>query len=581
MGTKKLKKRSSAGSRFVLCPAGCGRHIPENGVNLHLDKCIQEQEEEQERASRPIQEQVAVTQDTTPEKYNDSTAKDSPDAQDDEISNSSPSVKTPSAGRDDMTSASTDKPYATHAGEVQPDEQKQVTPEATGRDSSSAGPNAFAHMMEQSKRIFSQNEKQTLKETFCLCDNEYLLLTFEGRSSQPVQERLQWSSGVNVRDRMHTATTLEAATAPRQVELAICSFIPSHTAPIRLVRQHSRLSVPVLKSILQKCIRRRRPLPAVRVAMELIDKSLGDLLRRLPVIILEDSSLHPDFGLLVWLMIAYSKDYVLPPQLVIRVLQIVFEVASCQWSDPLVQSSQEGEGDEPQYAGVSLSSFHEASESLPKSAEEMIWSILVRAEYGGMKGDIRMLHKYADLWKRRFSSGSAPDPVASQFRESNPEAAASSDVEWCSVPMLMHRRAKEQSEDRVASLCATGIDQLRMEDICIEGVDFHCSAVMDHLLSDNELVGICHDLLVLSEQRDTSQIPATAEGRRSWLEGIFKQCMWTFSSGVNRRRPLMSSTAHGKSAEKDPAAYSNMWAELLAPRVRDFQQKYVQDRLAR
>jgi len=62
-----------------------------------------------------------------------------------------------------------------------------------------------------------------------------------------------------------------------------------------------------LKSCLQKCIRRRQPLPAVRVAMELFDKSYADLIRRLPIIVLEDSFLHPDFGLLVWLMVAESK----------------------------------------------------------------------------------------------------------------------------------------------------------------------------------------------------------------------------------------------------------------------------------
>jgi hypothetical protein len=56
-----------------------------------------------------------------------------------------------------------------------------------------------------------------------------------------------------------------------------------------------------------------------------------------------------------------------------------------------------------------------------------------------------MLHKYEDIWKQRFSSCSGPDAVASQLRESHPEAAtSSSDVEWCSVPMLMHRWAKEQ-----------------------------------------------------------------------------------------------------------------------------------------
>ena len=48
-------------------------------------------------------------------------------------------------------------------------------------------------------------------------------------------------------------------------------------------------------------------MPAVRVAMELADKSWGDLIRRLPIIILEDSTLHPDFPLLIWLMVAESK----------------------------------------------------------------------------------------------------------------------------------------------------------------------------------------------------------------------------------------------------------------------------------
>lgn len=41
--------------------------------------------------------------------------------------------------------------------------------------------------------------------------------------------------------------------------------------------------------------------------MELADKSFDDLIRRLPIIILEDSFLHPDFDLLVWLMVANSK----------------------------------------------------------------------------------------------------------------------------------------------------------------------------------------------------------------------------------------------------------------------------------
>jgi len=38
------------------------------------------------------------------------------------------------------------------------------------------------------------------------------------------------------------------------------------------------------------------------------------------------------------------------------------------------------------------------------------------------------------------------------------------------------------------------------------------------LLSDQELTGTCHNLLVLSEGVDAARVPATMEGRWSWLE---------------------------------------------------------------
>ncbi|EJK72884.1 hypothetical protein THAOC_05539 [Thalassiosira oceanica] len=92
------------------------------------------------------------------------------------------------------------------------------------------------------------------------------------------------------------------------VELALTSSIPSASAALpRLVEKHSRLNPSHLKSCLQKSTRRRSGEQAVRVAMELIDRAYDQFIRRLPIIILEDSTLHPDFGLLVWLMIAESK----------------------------------------------------------------------------------------------------------------------------------------------------------------------------------------------------------------------------------------------------------------------------------
>jgi hypothetical protein len=52
----------------------------------------------------------------------------------------------------------------------------------------------------------------------------------------------------------------------------------SHISIVNIFRKN--LKVSHLKSCLQKSIRRRAPLPAIRVAMELADRSWGDLVRR-------------------------------------------------------------------------------------------------------------------------------------------------------------------------------------------------------------------------------------------------------------------------------------------------------------
>jgi hypothetical protein len=169
-------------------------------------------------------------------------------------------------------------------------------------------PNAFAHMMERSSQVFAEStEPQRLCQRLHLsADGKvYLFCYSPNATGYAGLETIKWSATAQVRDR-DPATGVSTP-----IDLIVSSSIPSLPAEQRprLVQSHSRLSVPVLKSIFQKSIRRRKPLPSVRVALELMDKSLGDLLRRLPIIIIEDSTLHPDLPLLIWLMVAHSKDY--------------------------------------------------------------------------------------------------------------------------------------------------------------------------------------------------------------------------------------------------------------------------------
>jgi hypothetical protein len=347
--------------------------------------------------------------------------------------------------------------------------------------------------------------------------------------------------------------------------------------------------------------------------MELADKSLGDLLRRLPVIVMEDSTLHPDMGFLVWLMVAHSKDYDVPRALVARVFQIVFETASCQWKDdekawnPGGGPSTTSVADRSHSQDLCLNTLHATTTPADESpatsgvcsSQLLVWSLLVRADYGGMRCDVEMLLRFAGLWQARFRSSGVPADVlrrwglpskVSHTREALDDARApeARGYSWIDVPSLLHERARGRSSERVVPLATAGIQSLLADDISVEGVDFHCSPIVDHLLT-LPVAGLCRDLLLLSSGPEESE-----ENRSvSTVEDALKYCLWHYSSGVNRRQPLIAQqpllSDHGVSAASQSSAsvtkaqpkYEEMWRQLVAEEALRYQVSFARDRLSR
>lgn len=68
-------------------------------------------------------------------------------------------------------------------------------------------------------------------------------------------------------------------------------------------------NVPLIKSLLQKAVRRQMTEIALKTAKHFIQMDLDGFLRRLYVIMLEDVSLHPSVSALIWLTSAVSKGY--------------------------------------------------------------------------------------------------------------------------------------------------------------------------------------------------------------------------------------------------------------------------------
>jgi hypothetical protein len=551
------KKKKTRQSQYVQCPAGCGKHVPEFDINGHLDVCMN-------RKHLPSLENTVPS---TTSDVNETPAR----------SEKSLSTDTKPATMTSLNHTKMDVHVSKREENVQTlDKKSEIQTEDTQNDAT----NVFSHMMKRSAKVFASSEASKLAQRFHLnADGSVSLTCYSTYPGLSQPESIEWSATTQMKVRSSEPVD-EIPERPTTIELVVSSAIPSvpSKAP-RLVKKHSRLSIPVLKSILQKSIRRRKPLPSVRVAMELADKSIGELLRRLPIIVLEDSTLHPAFPLLTWLMVADSKGYEMPPSLMVKVFATIYEMCGCRWQDHLerrVEESSDGDATPPE---VTLSSYHkEGPDHAATIDETIVWSILLRAQYGGMKGDMRMLRRYANVWKERFSSGNVPEATAQRLSPSS----TSNTVTWSEIPTLIHQSAIQQSSSSsVGTLCRQGTPRLTVADISMEGVDFHCSSVLDSILNDQELVETCHERLAsVAGKPGMDPMPDAKEGRRSWLEGVLKSCMWNYSAGINRRLPLMISIIREAIQPKpDQDELSAFWKELILPRAKTFAERYVKDRL--
>ncbi|KAK9821838.1 hypothetical protein WJX74_003238 [Apatococcus lobatus] len=97
-------------------------------------------------------------------------------------------------------------------------------------------------------------------------------------------------------------------------------------------------SPALLKSALQKCIRRGLHEEAVRIALHLLKENQTEFLRRICVICLEDAVLHPELPLLTWLMLASGKGFALTTAHAQACLTIVSDLAALPFKDHLRQA---------------------------------------------------------------------------------------------------------------------------------------------------------------------------------------------------------------------------------------------------
>lgn len=188
--------------------------------------------------------------------------------------------------------------------------------------------------------------------------------------------------------------------------------------------------IPIMKSNLQKCIRRSLSEQAVSSAITILCLKPSELLRRLPIIVLEDVTLNNKFLFLVWLMCAESKGLKINDDILNEIINIVNFLSRCKKADECLKLE-----------GVNIKKYK--LNDLTSEQRDILWSIQLRKSYGGMKGDLLMLNYFTDLWYNRFIS----------------------------CYKIINVKNDNSLNKRL----------LRKSDLILESIDFHCSNIINFI----------------------------------------------------------------------------------------------------
>jgi hypothetical protein len=152
---------------------------------------------------------------------------------------------------------------------------------------------------------------------------------------------------------------------------------------------------PLLKSALQKAIRRRRTASAVAIAYQFLRQEPVEFLRRLPIYMLEDTYLQPRALVrCVWLMCAVYKGWRLTEADIRFLLGVVRRLCALDYKERLCREPCDTLED-------ALGGLKGALSPLEAGAVAT-W---VRSEFGGLKGDMAFLRNLASVWLERDAEG--------------------------------------------------------------------------------------------------------------------------------------------------------------------------------
>ncbi|MCF7808025.1 MAG: hypothetical protein K9N38_05840 [Candidatus Marinimicrobia bacterium] len=201
----------------------------------------------------------------------------------------------------------------------------------------------------------------------------------------------------------------------------------------------------LLISNLQKTIRRQQTERAVRTALCLLEHHPRHVIRRLPIIMVEDTILHPKLPLVIELMVNESEGKEINSRDADEFLSIVRDLCGTK------------EKDLPDDSLIAIRPEIKPQDHMGEFATTLTQALRTRKRFGGMKFDMGMLSRFADHWEVRFTHD---------------------ELEWYEF-LASHYPERDRID-------YTTISPLQESDILVESVDHHCSPIANILNKKNE-----------------------------------------------------------------------------------------------
>lgn len=147
----------------------------------------------------------------------------------------------------------------------------------------------------------------------------------------------------------------------------------------------------LLKSNLQKAIRRGKLSNSLSTAKLMIKTDFSQFIRRLAIIMLEDTTLHVSINTIIWMTAMYPVWK--PNKIHIKwLLSIVNHICLIKNRDLYLKET------------FDINKNLDKINNLKESDRSIIYSLSFRLSYGGMKGDMGMIQYLTNLWLNRFQN---------------------------------------------------------------------------------------------------------------------------------------------------------------------------------